>query len=57
MKKDVSREGLQKWLHEEELTIPYHKMDGTEMVLQSIRRRSTDDHHIVIGIRPKETEA
>ncbi|MDO5476167.1 MAG: EAL domain-containing protein [Eubacteriales bacterium] len=52
----VRKENLVKWLGKEEtVALNYHILrDGkpVEYCLQTIRTRNSDDHHVVIGIRP-----
>jgi hypothetical protein len=53
----TSKANLRKWVgHKDGVTLSYMKMkDGKQIpyLLQTIRTRESDNHHIVIGIRPE----
>ena len=57
MKGLLNKEALLKLLGKEEsVSIPFRRLEDGELkpwILQTIRTRRSDDHHVVIGIRPQ----
>lgn len=57
VKAATNRDSLMRWLEgDENVALSYQRRVGGALrpyCLQTIRTRSTDDHHIVIGVRPE----
>ena len=57
----LNKENLMSWPgREETIVVPYLRKDGTKQrlyCLQTIRTRGSDDHHVVIGVRPDHGSA
>ena len=53
----LSRDGLIRWINQEEVgSLSFRRLQGDTLkpcILQTIRTRNGDDHHIMIGIRPQ----
>ena len=56
----ISRDGLRVWLgREETMSLEYGRQKKGSVVpylMQTIRTRNSDDHHIVIGVRPADSQ-